>query len=100
MIMAVRILIKRKIPGDKARQMIPLFKQMRQMATAQTGYISGETMRNYNDPEEFLVISTWQSASDWQNWLKSNERQEIQGKIDDLLGGNTLYDVFHYGFAE
>ena len=98
--MAVRILIKRKIPEDKARLMIPLFRQMRQMATIQPGYISGETMRNYNDPEEFLVISTWQSASDWQNWLKSNERQDIQSKIDELLGGNTLYDVFHYGFAE
>lgn len=98
--MAVRILIKRKIPESKARLMIPLFRQMRQMATTQPGYISGETMRNYNDPEEFLVISTWQSASDWQNWLKSTERQEIQGKIDELLGGNTLYDVFHYGFTE
>jgi heme oxygenase (mycobilin-producing) len=98
--MAVRILIKRQIPESKARLMIPLFRQMRQMATTQPGYISGETMRNYNDPEEFLVISTWQSASDWQTWLKSSERQEIQSKIDELLGGNTLYDVFHYGFNE
>jgi heme oxygenase (mycobilin-producing) len=98
--MAVRILIKRKIPENKARMMIPLFRQMRQMATTQPGYISGETMRNYNDPEEFLVISTWQSASDWQNWLKSSDRQQIQNKIDELLGGNTLYDIFHYGFSE
>lgn len=98
--MAVRILIKRKVPESKARLIIPLFKQMRQMATSQPGYISGETMRNYNDSEEFLIISTWQSASDWQNWLKSQERQKIQSSIDELLGGSTLYDVFHYGFAE
>lgn len=98
--MAVRILIRRKVPEDKARMIIPLFKQMRQMATAQPGYISGETLRNYNDPEEFLIISSWQSASDWQNWLKSLDRQQIQDKIDELLGGNTLYDIFHYGFSE
>jgi heme-degrading monooxygenase HmoA len=98
--MAIKILIRRTVPEDNARKMIPLFKQMRQMAIAQTGYISGETLRNYNDPAEFLVISTWQSATDWENWLKSNERKEIQGKIDELLGGKTLYDVFHHGFSE
>lgn len=98
--MAIRILIRRTIPEDKAKQMIPLFKQMRQLALQQKGYISGETMRNYNDPEEFLVISSWQSAQDWENWLKSSERQEIQEKIDKLLGGRTRYDVFHYGFSE
>jgi heme oxygenase (mycobilin-producing) len=98
--MAVRILIRRRVPEEKARQIIPLFRQMRQLATSQNGYISGETMRNYNDPEEFMIISTWQSAADWQNWLKSPDRQTIQNKIDDLLGGSTHYDVFHYGFAE
>lgn len=98
--MAIRILIRRTIPEDKARQMIPLFRQMRQLALQQKGYISGETMRNYNNPEEFLVISSWQSVTDWESWLKSKDRQAIQEKIDGLLGGRTRYDVFHYGFAE
>lgn len=98
--MAIRILIRRTVPADKARQMIPLFKQMRQLALQQKGYISGETLRNYNNPEEFLVISSWQSAPEWEDWLKSKERQKIQEQIDSLLGGRTRYDVFHYGFAE
>jgi heme-degrading monooxygenase HmoA len=98
--MAVKILIKRAIPHDKAKKMIPLFRNMRQMAMKQTGYISGETMRNYNNPEEFLVISTWQSADEWENWLKSKERQEIQTEIDSLLGGKTHYEIFHYGFSQ
>ena len=98
--MAIRILIRRSVPEDKGRDMLPLFKQMRQLALQQKGYISGETMRNYNDPEEFLVISSWQSVQDWESWLKSKERQGIQEKIDTLLGGRTRYDVFHYGFSE
>ena len=98
--MAIKTMIKRAVPEDKAREMIPLFRQMRKMAIAQNGYISGETLRNYNDPNEFLVISTWQSAEAWENWLKSSERKEIQAKIDELLGGKTFYDVYHYGFAE
>lgn len=98
--MAVKILIRRTVPHDKARNMIPLFRNMRQMAMQQDGYISGETMRNYNNPEEFLVISTWQSAEAWEGWMKSKGRMEIQTKIDDLLGGKTNYDIFHYGFTE
>lgn len=98
--MAVKVLIKRKIQEDKAREMIPLFREMRTQANKQPGYISGETLRSLSDPEEFLVISTWQSSKDWENWLKSSERNDVQQKIDQLLGGKTQFEIYHYGFAE
>ena len=98
--MAVKVLIKRKVTGDKAREMIPLFKQMRVQANNQPGYISGETMRSLDNPDEFLVISTWESSEDWKNWVNSADRKEVQDKIDALLGGKTDYEIFHYGFTE
>jgi heme oxygenase (mycobilin-producing) len=98
--MTVKALIKRVVPEDKAREMIPLFRQMRSLAVSQEGYISGETLRNLNNSEEFLVISTWESSDSWVQWLNSPQRQKIQEKIDDLLGGPTGYDIYHYGFNE
>ena len=98
--MAVKALIKRVVPEKKAREMIPLFRQMRALAMNQDGYISGETLRNLNNPEEFLVISSWQSSNEWIKWLNSPQRQEIQEKIDALLGGQTKYEIYHYGFSE
>ena len=98
--MAVKILIKRKVPAGKARQMIPLFRQMRALATNQPGYISGETMKRLDTDDDFLVISTWQTSGDWEKWLKSAERASIQSQIDELLGGETVYEIYHYGFAE
>jgi heme-degrading monooxygenase HmoA len=98
--MAVKILIKRKVPHDKAREMIPLFRQMRASAATQSGYITGETLRSLDNPEEFLVISTWQSSEDWNKWMKSEERNKVQRKIDGLLGGETRYEIYHYGFSE
>ena len=97
--MAIKVLIKRSVPQSKAKDMIPLFRQMRALATAQPGYISGETLRSMDNPEDYLVISTWQAAEDWKNWLKSNQRQSIQDKVDALLGGETDYEIFHYGFS-
>jgi heme-degrading monooxygenase HmoA len=98
--MAVKIFIKRLIPPDKAKAMIPLFRKMRASAATQTGYITGETLRSLDKPEEFMVISTWQSSEDWKKWLQSKERNEVQSKIDELLGGETEYDIYHYGFSE
>lgn len=98
--MAVKILIKRTVPQGKAREMIPLFRQMRSLANNQTGYISGETLRSLEKSDTFLVISTWQSSDDWGKWLLNEERQKVQKRIDTLLGGKTEYEIFHYGFTE
>jgi heme-degrading monooxygenase HmoA len=96
--MAIKALIKRQVPAGKAREMITLFRQVRMLATAQEGYISGETLRNMQKPEDFIVISTWQTIQDWKNWLANPERKDLQNKIDQLLGGETIYEVYHYGF--
>ena len=85
--MAVKVFIKRHVPEEKAMELIPLVRQMRGLATNHEGYISGETLRNLERPEEFMVISTWQSSQDWKAWLKSEGRKGIQDKIDSLLGG-------------
>jgi heme-degrading monooxygenase HmoA len=98
--MAVKVLIKRKISQDRAKALIPLVRQMRASAATQAGYITGETLRSLDKPDEFLVISTWQSSEDWKKWLKSEDRKKVQEKIDALLGGETNYEIFHYGFSE
>ncbi len=98
--MAVKIIIKRIVPQGQARGMIPLFRKMRTLATNQPGYISGETLKRLDKPDEFIVISTWNSSDDWEKWVKSKERQEVQDEIDVLLGGKTEYEIYHYGFAE
>ena len=98
--MAVKILIKRKVPLEKAREIIPLVRHMRSLANNQPGYISGETLRSLDRPDTFLVISSWQSSDDWNKWMLSKDRKDVQEKIDALLGGKTEYEIFHYGFTE
>lgn len=98
--MSIKVLIKRTVPQEKSREMLNLFKEMRSLATGQDGYISGETLKSTDRLDVFLVISTWASSADWENWLKNRERQKIQGKIDALLGGNTSYEMFQYGLRE
>ncbi len=98
--MAIKILITRTVPQDKAREMLTLFREMRSLAIIQPGYISGETLKSNDRPDVFLVISTWQSPEEWEQWLLSKERQAIQDNIDGLLGGNTSYEMFNYNLRE
>jgi len=94
--MAVKIIINRKVSKEKEEELRPLLIQLRALATAQPGYISGETLRNIDRPEEYLVISTWQSVENWKTWASSKERSGIQEKIDSLLGTKTEYNLYLY----
>ena len=95
--MAIKIIIARKVTKEKEAELLPLLIQMRALATAQPGYISGETLRNMENSEDNLVISTWQSVDNWNAWLASKQRAEIQEKIDTLLGQKTEYSIYLYG---
>ncbi len=95
--MSVKIFIRRKIPDDRTIDLLPLFRRLRILANNQPGYISGETLKNVNDPGEYLVISTWQSIDNSREWLVSRDRIEIQDEIDARLDEASIYEIYQYG---
>ena len=94
--MAIKILIRRNVPENKVKELMPVVKRLRALATTQPGYISGETLKNIDRPSEYLVISTWLSVEAWQNWFNDKERKELQAIIDTLLGEKTEYGIYSY----
>jgi len=87
-------MIKRKLKINKPEALLPLLEDLHARATKQPGYISGETLRSLEDPEDFLVVSKWETADDWKKWLQSKERREIQGRVDSMIGEKTFYDIY------
>ena len=98
--MAIQVLIKRTIPENKIKEVIPLFRQIRGLAMEQPGYISGATLKSLDNPNTYLVISTWNSLAHWKRWFLSKERQELQDEIDSLLEKKTKYEIYNFGFTE
>ena len=94
--MTVKILIKRKVPEGMAPQLSELLKELRMLTMKQMGYISGETLRRLDIPNENLVVSTWQSVDAWRTWVASDERKSIQERIDALLGEITEYEIYEH----
>ncbi len=94
--MAIRVLIERRITPENEPGLGNLLRKLRGKAMSAKGYISGETLRSLDDPNEYLVISTWNSLDDWRRWEADKERQEIQTKIDSLLRAPAIQRVFVY----
>jgi len=92
----IKVHIKRRVPEDKKEKLMVFIKQLRAMTMGKPGYISGETLKRTDKPGESLVVTKWQSAFYWNQWLQSEERSEIQNKIDQLLGEDTQYEIYEY----
>jgi heme-degrading monooxygenase HmoA len=94
--MTVKIVIKRIVPKNKESSLLPLIKALRIATTKQDGYISGETLQRIDKPGETVVVSTWESAEDWNRWVRDPERIQLQEKIDTLLGKETEYTMYSH----
>lgn len=85
--MAVKVLIERKViaqPGNE-RQVLAIMKEIRAACLDQPGYISGETLRDNDDPSTLLVMSTWFGQGDWNTWQDSARRGALVARMRPLL---------------
>jgi heme-degrading monooxygenase HmoA len=92
--MPIKVMIKRKWKVDNPEELLPLLAALRTAAREQSGFISGETLRSIDDPENFLIISIWETADDWKKWMQNKIRRDLQGKVDSLIGERTFYEMY------
>ena len=94
--MAVRIIIDRKVKKGKEGELLRWLRELRSKAMPSKGYISGETLRSLEDPRNYLVVTTWQSANEWKTWEKNPERKKIQTQIEKLMVRPTKTKIYVY----
>ncbi|MEJ2133606.1 MAG: antibiotic biosynthesis monooxygenase [Desulfofustis sp.] len=92
--MSVKIFIKRNVTESQIPELTVLLKRLRSVTLMQPGYISGQTLKRLDQPGECMVISTWRSLGDWNDWVKNGKRIAIQKEIDNLLGTQTEYEIY------
>ncbi len=92
--MQVKIISRRLFKLNHKEELIPLLKKLRELAEKQQGFISRGTYSSLNDPGEYIVISEWETADQWIEWMNLEEIRAIQGDIDSLIGEKTFFDVY------
>lgn len=96
--MAVHVVIKRKFRMNQPDKLGPLMLEMNKRAQMQPGYISTNILQSREDPDNFMVVSVWETEADWKAWFTNPERKSFQNDIDSLIGERTFYEVFDQVF--
>lgn len=95
--MSVKIFIRRKFKKEGLKDATAMLIKARSNAMGSKGYISTETLVNYDDPQSIVIVSMWQSKEDWDNYKYSAARREREEKWAELLEAPTEYEVFKLG---
>jgi heme-degrading monooxygenase HmoA len=91
--MAVRIIIDRKVKKGKEADFAKLLRRLRSKAIFSRGYITGEMLRVQNDPQNYIVISAWQSVADWEKYERVPETSKIRARIEKLMARPTKVTI-------
>ena len=95
--MAIKALITRQFKSGNLKEVSQLLNRIRYSAMGQKGYISSETLSDYENPNRILVVSMWRSRDDWMAWKDSPVRGEYESAMDKLLEEPTQYEVYELG---
>lgn len=83
--MAVKVVIERRVVAGQERRALGLLRSIRARCLDEPGYISGETLRDAEDPKAIIVISTWFGLMDWRRWHASEDRQAFEHELRKCL---------------
>jgi antibiotic biosynthesis monooxygenase (ABM) superfamily enzyme len=78
---AVKVILERRVVPGQERRALDLLRSMRARCLDEPGYISGETLRDSDDAQTIVVISTWFGLMDWRRWHASPERRTLESKL-------------------
>ncbi len=94
--MMVKILIQRKIKPGKEEEFKSLLRELFTGAIHADGFVSGETLKSFDDPAVHMTIGTWKSIRHWNDWFNSDARKKSQERFDSVLVDQTKITPFLY----
>ncbi len=95
--MLVKIFIKRRFKKGKVKEINAILRDFRAGAMDRPGYVSGETLVSFDDPQNVLVIGTWQDMESWLAWKENPKRQAFEAMLEIYQDGPTSYEAFMLG---
>jgi heme-degrading monooxygenase HmoA len=98
--MLAKILINRHFKPGNEKEILNLLNQLRSIAMQQPGYVSGLTMSAPDDPNNMMVISTWQSLDEWLAWKANTERNNLEAMLDIYQHKPTEFQEYVVGFKQ
>ena len=81
----IRVLIERHIAEGLETHYDQIAMQSLQQAMKYSGFISGESLKDYFNSNKRILLANWRSIEDWNKWFYSEDRRQSVSKITVLL---------------
>ena len=91
--MPVTVLIDRTFKPQGVQKAYEVIVKLRSLATLEAGYISGQTLVSVDNPNRLVVMATWASVRQWENWRDSELRADQSAKLESLSTSPEKVDV-------
>lgn len=92
----IKVIIERHIADGMQTNYEQIAGQILQKSMQARGFITGEALKNTDDLNHRLVIATWRSIADWQQWTHSEERKEMMESIGPILEHEEKITIFEH----
>ena len=92
--MAINVIMKRTPKPGAVGTLNSVLQELRQLATSQPGYISGETLYSAFNSGSTIVFSKWMSLQHWQEYEICTERQGLIDRMAELLDEPAVTEVY------
>ncbi len=83
----IKVIIERKIASGLEKNYHQAIKQALSSVLNASGYLSGESFMDVNQPNHRFIVVSWSSIAAWEKWLGSPERATAIADITPLLDG-------------
>lgn len=91
--MPVTVLIDRTFKPQGIQKAYEVIVKLRSLATLEPGYISGQTLVAVDDPNRLVVMGTWATVQQWEEWRDSELRSDQSAKLKSLSTSSEKVDV-------
>ena len=94
----IRVLIERNVAPGLENYYDSTIKRTVSSVIKAPGCLSGESLKDPQNPRRRIVMSKWQSREDWDHWYFSDERRQVISEITPMLEGSetvTLLELTH-----
>lgn len=91
--MPVTVLIDRTFKPEGLQKAYEVIVKLRSLATLEPGYISGQTLVSTTNPNRLVVMGTWATVQNWNQWRDSELRKQQVQKLEPLSESPEKVDV-------
>lgn len=95
--MAIDVLITRRFKSEYVHEALAHNAQLRALATVQGGYLHGKSLVSRKEPKKVVVVSSWESVEDWENWYGTDIRKDYYKKLRMALEEPETIELFDVG---